>query len=178
MQPLSPAMQRAIRQLRSDASAKILMQFRRRFWEDDDGIRGGGSVTDLPIRAVYYPDHHRDSGRGIVLASYTWNEDAQRWGSLSPADRIAQALENLGQIHPQAPAEFEAGASYMWHHDEFAGGAFALFDPGQQTRLHETLVQPEGRLYFAGEHTSLAHAWIQGAVESGLRTAIQIQRRQ
>lgn len=178
MQPLSPAMQRAIRQLRYDASAKILMQFRRRFWEDDDGIRGGGSVTDLPIRAVYYPDHHRDSGRGIVLASYTWNEDAQRWGSLSPADRIAQALENLGQIHPQAPAEFEAGASYMWHHDEFAGGAFALFDPGQQTRLHETLVQPEGRLYFAGEHTSLAHAWIQGAVESGLRTAIQIQRRQ
>ena len=64
----------------------------------------------------------------------------------------------------------------MWHHDEFAGGAFALFDPGQQTRLHDTIVRPEGRLYFAGEHTSLAHAWIQGAIESGLRTATQIHR--
>jgi monoamine oxidase len=106
--------------------------------------------------------------------SYTWNEDAQRWGSLSPADRVAQALENLAQIHPQAPAEFEAAASCMWHHDEFAGGAFALFDPGQQTRLHDMIVRPEGRIYFAGEHTSLAHAWIQGAVESGLRAAIQI----
>ena len=177
IKPLSPGMQRAIRQLRYDASAKILMQFRRRFWEDDDGIVGGGSVTDLPIRAVYYPDHHRETGRGVLLASYTWNEDAQRWGSLSPADRVTQALENLAQIHPQAPAEFEVGTSYMWHHDEFAGGAFALFDPGQQTRLHDTIVRPEGRIYFAGEHTSLAHAWIQGAVESGLRDRrLQIHR--
>jgi len=176
IKPLSAGMQRAMRQLRYDASAKILMQFRRRFWEEDDGIAGGGSVTDLPIRAVYYPDHHRDAGRGVLLVSYTWNEDAQRWGSLSPADRVAQALENLAQIHPQAPAEFEAGTSYMWHHDEFAGGAFALFDPGQQTRLHETIVRPEGRLHFAGEHTSLAHAWIQGAIESGLRAAAEVHQ--
>ena len=66
------------------------------------------------------------------------------------------------------------GASYMWHHDEFAGGAFALFDPGQQTRLYEAIVQPEGRIHFAGEHASLAHAWIQGAIESGLRAALAI----
>lgn len=174
--PLSPGFQRAIRQLRYDASAKILLQFRRRFWEDDDGIFGGGSVTDLPIRAVYYPDHHRETGRGVLLASYTWNEDAQRWGSLAPADRVALALENLAQLHPQAPAEFEVGTSYMWHADEFAGGAFALFDPGQQVRLHDIVVQPEGRIHFAGEHTSLAHAWLQGAIESGLRAAIQIHR--
>ena len=66
------------------------------------------------------------------------------------------------------------GASYMWHHDEFAGGAFALFDPGQQTRLYEAIVAPEGRIHFAGEHASLAHAWIQGAIESGLRAAREI----
>jgi monoamine oxidase len=176
MHALSPGFQRAIRQLRYDASSKILMQFRRRFWEDDDGIVGGGSVTDLPIRAVYYPDHHRETGRGVLLASYTWNEDARRWGSLPAADRITLALENLARIHPQAPAEFEVGTSYMWHADEFAGGAFALFDPGQQSRLHDLIVRPEGRIYFAGEHTSLAHAWIQGAIESGLRTALQIHR--
>jgi monoamine oxidase len=70
--------------------------------------------------------------------------------------------------------EFEVGASYMWHHDEFAGGAFALFDPGQQTRLYEAIIQPDGRIHFAGEHASLAHAWIQGAIESGLRAALAI----
>jgi monoamine oxidase len=174
MKPFSPGKQRAIRQLHYDGSAKILMQFRRRFWEEDDGIFGGGSFSDLPIRATYYPDHHRETGRGVLLASYTWGEDAQRWGSLSPADRIVQALENLKALHPAAPDEFEVGASKMWHDDEFAGGAFALFNPGQQTQLHEHIVAPEGRIFFAGEHASLYHAWIQGAIESGLRAASEI----
>jgi monoamine oxidase len=174
VKPFSPTKQRAIRQLHYDASAKILFQCRRRFWEEDDGIHGGGTVTDLPIRALYYPDHGRETGRGVLLASYTWSEDAQRWGSLAPADRIAQAIENVALIHPQVTREFEVGASYMWHHDEFAGGAFALFEPGQQTRLYEAIVQPEGRIHFAGEHASHAHAWIQGAVESGLRAALAI----
>lgn len=175
--PFSRLKQRAIRQLHYDASAKVFLQFRRRFWEDDDGIVGGGSVTDLAVRNVYYPDHGRSTGRGIVLASYTWGEDAQRWGSLSPEDRIVQALEDVARIHPQAPAEFEAGASKMWHDDEFAGGAFALFDPGQQTLLYEAICMPEGRVHFAGEHASLGHAWIQGAVESGLRAAAEVHER-
>jgi monoamine oxidase len=170
--------QRAIRQLTYDASAKILLQCRRRFWEEDEGIFGGGTITDLPIRNVFYPEQGRETGRGVILASYTWSEDAQRWGSLSPQERVAEAAEQLSIIHPQIQAEFEAGASYMWHDDQFAGGAFALFDPGQQTLLHEAIVAPEGRLHFAGEHASLAHAWIQGAVESGLRAAREIAERQ
>jgi monoamine oxidase len=175
--PFSRLKQRAIRQLHYDASAKVFLQFRRRFWEDDDGIVGGGSVTDLAVRNVYYPDHGRHTGRGVVLASYTWGEDAQRWGSLSPEDRVLQALEDVTRIHPQAAAEYEVGASKMWHDDEFAGGAFALFDPGQQTLLYEAICMPEGRVHFAGEHASLAHAWIQGAIESGIRAAAEIHDR-
>jgi monoamine oxidase len=175
--PFSRAKQRAIRQLHYDASAKVFLQFRRRFWEIDDGISGGGSVTDLAVRNVYYPDHGRPTGRGVLLASYTWGEDAQRWGSLSPDDRVVQALEDVARIHPQALDEFEVGASKMWHDDEFAGGAFALFDPEQQTLLYDAIVNPEGRIHFAGEHASLAHAWIQGAIESGVRAAAEIHER-
>ncbi|HXH20904.1 MAG TPA: flavin monoamine oxidase family protein [Dehalococcoidia bacterium] len=174
LKPFSSGKQRAIRQLHYDASAKILMQFRRRFWEEDEGIFGGGSVSDLPIRATYYPDHGRETGRGVLLASYTWGDDAQRWGSLPPDQRITEALEDLALLHPSAPAEFEVGASKVWHDDEYAGGAFALFDPGQQTRLYKDIVAPEGRIFFAGEHASLYHAWIQGAIESGLRAASEI----
>jgi monoamine oxidase len=173
----SRAKQRAIRQLHYDASAKILLQCRSRFWEDKDGIFGGGSVTDLPIRNIYYPEQGRETGRGILLASYTWSEDAQRWGSLAPADRIGEAIEQLAHIHPEIADAYEAGASWMWHDDEFAGGAFALFDPGQQTLLHEAIVEPQGRVHFAGEHASLAHAWIQGSIESGLRAAREIVER-
>ena len=177
LKPFSHAKRRAIRQLRYDASAKIFFQCRRRFWEEDDGIFGGGSVTDLPVRNVYYPEGGRATGRGVLLASYTWSEDAQRWGSLPPDDRIEQAIEDVAQLHPQIIDEFEVGASWMWHDDPYAGGAFALFEPSQQGLLHEHIVAPEGRIHFAGEHASLAHAWIQGAIESGLRAAREIHAR-
>ncbi|HMD82011.1 MAG TPA: FAD-dependent oxidoreductase, partial [Anaerolineales bacterium] len=176
LKPFSRAKQRAIRQLHYDASAKIFFQTRRRFWETDEGIFGGGTVTDLAIRNLYYTDYGKETGRGILLVSYTWSEDAQRWGSLLPHERIEQALENVAVIHPQIRDEFETGASHMWHDDPFAGGAFALFDPGQQTLLHDEIVKPEGRIHFAGEHASLYHAWIQGAFESGLRAAIAIHQ--
>ncbi|MFO1323648.1 MAG: flavin monoamine oxidase family protein [Burkholderiales bacterium] len=174
LQPLSLGKRRAIRQLHYDASAKILMQCRRRFWEEDDGIFGGGSVTDLAIRNVFYPESGRETGRGVLLASYTWAEDAQRWGSLTPDERIVQALENVAVIHPQIREEFEVGTSKMWHDDPYAGGAFALFEPSQQKLLYEHIIAPEGRIHFAGEHASLHHAWIQGAIESGLRAACEI----
>jgi len=172
--PLSLPKRRAIRQLHYDASAKILFQCRRRFWEEDEGIFGGGTVTDLAIRNLFYPEAGRETGRGVLLASYTWSEDAQRWGSLSPDERIVQALENVAVIHPQIRDEFEVGTSKMWHDDPYAGGAFALFEPQQQTLLYEHIVAPEGRIHFAGEHASLHHAWIQGAIESGLRAALEI----
>jgi monoamine oxidase len=176
LKPFSAAKQRAIRQVHYDASTKVLLQCRRRFWEEDDGILGGGTVTDLAIRNLYYPDHGRETGRGVLLASYTWAEDAQRWGSLAPEDRIEQAIEDVSRIHPQINQEFEVGASKVWLDDEFAGGAFALFEPGQFTRLYQAIIQPEGRFYFAGEHCSVYHRWIQGAIESGLRVAHEINQ--
>jgi monoamine oxidase len=176
LKPFSRPKQRAIRQLHYDASAKIFFQCKRRFWEEDDGIFGGGTVTDLAVRNIYYPEHGRETGRGVLLASYTWSEDAQRWGSLPAEERITQALEDVAQIHPQVTDAFEVGASKMWHDDEYAGGAFALFDPGQQKLLYDYIIAPEGRIHFAGEHTSLTHAWIQGAIESGLRAASEVSR--
>ena len=52
-----------------------------------------------------------------------------------------------------------------------------MFAPEQQTNLQADIVRPEGRVYFAGEHCSLYHAWIQGALESGIRAAREINER-
>jgi monoamine oxidase len=70
--------------------------------------------------------------------------------------------------------EFEVGTSHAWYEDPYAGGAFALFEPGQESLLQADIQRPEGRAYFAGEHCSLWHAWIQGALEAGIRAARQI----
>lgn len=173
--PLSSGKLRAIRQLHYDASTKIFLQCRRRFWEEDEGIIGGGSTTDLPVRNVYYPDHGRETGRGVMLASYTWAADSLRWSSLSKEERIRQAIRQVSRIHPQLTREVEAGATWSWADDPHAGGAFALFLPGQLSRLQDDIIRPEGRIHWAGEHTSAyGSRWITGAVESGVRSAWEV----
>lgn len=167
--------QKAIRELNYNASAKILFQTRHRFWEQEDGIVGGTTVTDLPIRRICYPSYSDPSDeRGTLLASYTWGQDALRWGALDAESMIEQALEDVAKIHPSVTTEFEIGAIKDWYGDPYARGAFALFEPEQQTRLQDSIVAPEGRIHFAGEHTSLYHAWIQGALESGIRAASEV----
>jgi monoamine oxidase len=162
------------RQLNYAASTKVLFQVRRRFWESEDGIHGGATVTDLPIRRMNYPTPDDQTERGILLASYTWGQDALQWGAMDPETRLEEALDDVSRIHPQIRDEFEIGASHAWYGDRWARGAFALFAPDQQSLLQAAIVRPEGRIFFAGEHCSLYHAWIQGALESGIRAADEI----
>lgn len=177
--PFSRGKQKAIRELNYNASTKILLQVRHRFWEAEDSIVGGTTVTELPIRRICYPSFSDPSDdRGVMLASYTWGQDALRWGGLEPREMIEQAIEDVAKIHPSIVSEFEVGATHAWYNDPYARGAFALFEPGQQTRLQPDIVAPEGRIHFAGEHTSLYHAWIQGALESGIRAAKEIHEAQ
>ena len=151
---------------------------RERFWERLPGeLQGGQVVTDRPVRNLYYPPHGAETGRGVVLASYTWGDDAEGWASLPPAVRVSEAAEQLAEVHfgieglGDVGVLVEGGASKSWHDDEFAGGAYALFDPGQY-RLTDALREPAGgRIFFAGEHLSDKHAWIQGALESGIQAA-------
>jgi len=37
------------------------------------------------------------------------------------------------------------------------------------------IVRPEGRIHFAGEHTSIFPATMEGAIESGVRAARKIE---
>ena len=172
--PFSHGKQRAIRQLNYHASTKILFQVRERIWETDDGILGGGTVTDLPIRRMNYPTPDPTTSRGVLLASYTWGQDALQWGAMDEETRQEEALDDVSRIHPRIREVYEVGASYAWYGDRWARGAFAMFAPEQQTQLQADIVSPEGRIHFAGEHCSLYHAWIQGALESGIRAARQI----
>jgi monoamine oxidase len=174
IKPFRSGKQRAIRQLNYHASTKILFQVRHRFWEDEDGILGGGTVTELPIRRMNYPTPNPDTPRGVLLASYTWGQDALQWGAMDEETRLEEALEDVARIHPRIREEYEGGTSHAWYSDRWARGAFALFAPEQQTNLQADIVRPEGRYYFAGEHCSLYHAWIQGALESGIRAAQEI----
>jgi monoamine oxidase len=163
--------QLAIRQLHYSDAIKVMLQCQRRFWEEDDGIFGGVSVTDAPNRLVYYPDHGRATGKGVLMGLYTYGEEANRWAALPPEARVDKTVHYVARLHPQINREFEHGYAKVWGEDRFAGGAFAFFEAGQQERLFHDIAEPEGPVYFAGEHASLKHMWIEGAVESALRAA-------
>jgi len=172
---LSSPTRRLIRELGYASSTKVVMGFASRFWERE-GIEGGSSHTDLPVRNIYYPSHGiGEDGPATLLASYTWHHDSLRWDSLSEGERLRLALSNLAEIHgDQVYDEYIGGRSHSWLLDPNAMGAYAMFEEGQEAELFSLFNRPEGRIEFAGEHLSLMHGWIQGAVESGIRSAAKI----
>lgn len=165
---------KAIRELHYDSATKVLLEFSRRFWEEDDDIYGGGTITDLPNRFIYYPQPSDEQG-GVVLASYTWADDANRWDSLSAEQRYAHALDGVAEVHGEHVRDlYVGGATQSWMEDQYAMGEAAIFAPGQLSLLQPVIQNPEGNVHFAGEHTSIKHAWIEGAIESGIRTALEV----
>jgi monoamine oxidase len=52
-------------------AVKIGLQFKRRFWEEDEAIYGGITSTDLPIRNIGYPcSDYGSTGKGVLLGAY------------------------------------------------------------------------------------------------------------
>ncbi|WP_374718398.1 flavin monoamine oxidase family protein [Parageobacillus toebii] len=166
---------KAIRELHYAGSTKTGIQFKSKFWEKE-GMYGGKTVSDLPITYTQYPSHDLGTtGSGVILASYTWEDDAIPWDSLSDQNRLEYALKNLATIHgKQVYREFETGVSHSWIRYPYSAGAFTMFKPEQVTELSPYISVPEGRVHFAGEHTSTTHGWIQGAIESGIRVAYEV----
>ncbi|MEU9117638.1 FAD-dependent oxidoreductase [Streptomyces sp. NPDC048483] len=138
---------------------------------------GGGSTTDNPNRFMYYPSHPVPGSKGgVVLAGYSWSDDAARWDSLEDHERYGYALRNLQSVHGRRIEVFSTGAgqTQSWLRDPYACGEAAVYTPHQMTSFHLDVVRAEGPVHFAGEHVSLKHAWIEGAVETAVRAAIAV----
>ncbi len=174
----SGAKMRAIRQVNYDSATKVLAVCNRRFWETDDGIFGGGTYADLPTGTTYYPadnaekrDGKISAGPGVLLASYSWGQNARRLAALDPKTQEEVVLGQLARIHPQLAQDkiVRRTAAWSWDSHPNSAGAFAWYLPNQFETLHQAIMEPEGRIILAGEHASLTHTWMQGALESGVR---------
>ncbi|MET7694477.1 FAD-dependent oxidoreductase [Streptomyces sp. NPDC005483] len=140
-------------------------------------VVGGGSVSDNANRFMFHPSHPvPGSAGGVVLASYSWADDALRWDSLDDEARYPHALCGLQQVYGQRIEVFYTGAgrTQSWLRDPYAYGEASVLLPGQHTELLPAIPAREGPLHFAGDHTSVKPAWIEGAVESAVRAALEI----
>ncbi|KAF0885695.1 OXLA oxidase, partial [Crocuta crocuta] len=176
--PLSPDKVEALRVVHYTSATKVVLACKEPFWERE-GIRGGVSVTDRPSRFIYYPSHSFPSGKGVLLASYTVDDDSLFFISMTHEQVEDVVLEDLAAVHQIPKDELRrmcpSSVLKRWSLEPFTMGAFAEFTPYQFTDYSLRLFQPEGRIHFAGEHTSMPHAWIDTAIKSGLRAARNIQ---
>lgn len=177
----SPELNDAIGSLAMVPTAKMGLQFARRFWELDDGIYGGITATDLDINTIWYPSSGYLGERGIVVGYYNFFDAAEHYGGLSPAERVKSALEQGSKIHGDAYRnDFETAFSAHWENTPFSEGGWVDWTgPYPRTRGEPYRVQlePQGRVYFAGDHLSHTTAWQHGAFESARKTVMDLHER-
>lgn len=173
--PVSPALpvqqHDAIARLKYGRATKTLLQFSKRFWRVPGRSRAFGST--LPWGAVW-DGCEEQRGRAGILSLLAG-------GGASDATQATSEGEGIGQLAAQLEwlgarrSEVLASRQISWENDPLARGGYAFFDPGFDPALRSWLARPFGRLFFAGEHTSIRwQGYMNGAIESGRRAAAEI----
>ena len=178
----------AIKEVNYGNAQKSIFNCNRRFWEEQ-GIFGGGSYTDLPITTSWYPSHPpgqqeaniRSStagvNPGVLIASYGFNLDAVRIGSMPEDARFEKLKQNVEELHGLPKGMLDSIVtdfkSQVWHSDPLFRGAYCYYTPQQKKLFSWVMKTPEWnkRIFFAGEHVSGLHRWIQGALQSGMEAS-------
>ena len=173
-------------------SQKTLFMCNERFWEQNTEygqIFGGFSQTDLPIQYIFYPGDHilcsnasscSPNEPGVLVASYNYHLNATRVGGMAEELRFNLVRENVEEVHglPNAflNSIVEEHRTVVWNNQPNHRGAFALSLPGQKVLFAYEMLKPEfnKRVYFAGEHLSTKHAWMQGALYTGKTAANEL----
>jgi monoamine oxidase len=171
-------MKNAIDALYYESSIKVGLQFKRRFWEQDESIYGGMSFTDLPNALIGYPNTgYFDEGPGVLLGAYTFGPNSYEYAALSPEERIRKTVEYGSQIHPQYKTEFQHGVAVAWHRVPWTLGCAGHWTEALRAQHYDNLCAIDGRIVLAGEHASRLPAWQEGALLSSLDAVTRLHQR-
>lgn len=158
-------------------TGKIGLQFKRRFWEEDEQLYGGITHTNNELTQIFYPSYDYLSKKGILVGYYNFHDKAKKVGELSIQEREALALRKGSMIHPQYQNEFEKSFSVSWHKTQYSLGGWALYSEEERQSAYKALLKPDKQVYFAGEHMTYLNAWMAGAFESARSVVADIHTR-
>jgi monoamine oxidase len=159
-----------ISNLRYYPLTRVYLQSRSRFWTQQ-GISGNAD-TDLPIRTII--DHTSSQpGMRAIIGTETSGPNAQVATGMTPEERLRWGLGNVSKVFPEMAENFEGGTSIVWDREPWSMGAAAYYAPGEMTTMFSHVATVEGRVHFAGEHTSTLFV-MEGAAQSGVRVAREI----
>ena len=180
----------AIRRLHMINSSKLFIRTKDKFWlknKDKEGNSLPHTIqSDTLIRGLYCLDY--DPGNldspGVVLISYTWEDDAAKTQTLGLIDRVRALRADVNRFFPEfgayldpiAPAEDNL-IQVDWQLEPHYYGAFKLHKPGQDTYVfdvfHHFLLgadkdSPYKGFFLAGDGISWSGGWTEGALQTGL----------
>lgn len=160
------------------AAGKIGLQFKRRFWEEDDEIYGGVTRTDQSIRQIVYPPEGFGGRKGVLIGYYHFGDGKRALDEQPFAERERIALAQGAEIHPQYRTEFENSFSVAWSlvpHSEMAWAGWESGDVFE--RCLKALGAADGPFYFAGDWLSYLNSWQAGAFASAQRACRELHTR-
>ena len=175
---VGPKLKAAIDHLPYHPSLKVGLQFKRRFWEQDEQIYGGITYTDMPNVSIGYPMYdYFSKGKGMLLGAYVSTPESYIYAAETPEERIRDALYWGSKIHPQYMQEFDCGVAVSWHRVPFILGCAAQWSDEARAEHYDNLVAFDGRIVLAGEHASRIGGWQEGAVVSAVDAMTRLQKR-
>ncbi|AGF55737.1 monoamine oxidase [Clostridium saccharoperbutylacetonicum] len=204
IEPLfSTTKMQAINEMNYEIAQKIYLHLKERFWEMGNAskkIVGGCSFTDLPLVSIHYPSDHAKpvankygkwvlkpgaspEEAGVLLASYSWCQDAVRLGNENPELQIDDVMRYIEKVHGLSPHYLDDKLidykSLIWSDVQYIWTAGALSKPEDKTLFSYAVTVPEmgDRVFFAGEHISQKHVSQQGALQSGMIAANEVAKK-
>ena len=115
------------------------------------------------------------SPTGILVTGY---EDELNWGweKLSMQEKFETARKQLDKIHPDCSQHLTKPILCLWRQIPWNEGSW-IRGYGGGDAGYKTLLQPDGPIYFAGDHTTHIVGWQEGAAQSGKRAVQMISDR-
>ena len=160
------------------SSVKVGLEFKRRFWEEDEQIYGGITFTDQQVSVMSYPSHgYFERGPAVMLGGYMFGPAAWDFAGMSPEERIQAALAQGAKIHKQYPSEFSNGVAVAWSRMPWTLGCCSQWSEEARREHYRTLTTMEGRIVLAGEHASHVGCWQEGALLSAVSAVTQLHAR-
>jgi monoamine oxidase len=166
---------RCIRELGYGQNAKVMNGTTSRVWRSpDSGLpapSNGSFYSDLGFQDLYDTSRGQPGEAGIIT-----NYIGVKAGLGDAKSALDAFRADLPKMSPKMAASIDPNAvsSFFWGPYPYTLGSYASAKPGQYTTFFEVAAEPalEGRLQFAGEHTSVDFfGFMNAAFESGDRVA-------
>jgi monoamine oxidase len=159
--------------------SRVYFQTKTRFWRNDPlGALGGLNMigADTSAERIWNTSQLQPDPVMGMLQSYMFDENALAFSRSASREheRTAASTRRVAEFLPELPNQIVASYSKAWHEDPWQKGAFGFIPPGQFEWMWPAARRAEGRVHFAGEHTSVWIAYQNGALESAERCVAEV----